>query len=178
MMFLIVTYKKLRTNDIVPEMEDFNKCKFAFMAFLDVIHVTMIMISGGIIPAPLTILLLQFSVPMTMMTSKLMLGNKYSWKHYVSSSLLLLGLVLHILPMLESVINGHTTPPSTPPSPSPHSPLLHSVAGNSTPPPNMVTTPTETGVLWNCLLFALACLPGALSNMYKEYALQTQPMDM
>ena len=171
-------------------MEDFNKCKFAFMAFLDVIHVTMIMISGGIIPAPLTILLLQFSVPMTMMTSKLMLGNKYSWKHYVSSSLLLLGLVLHILPMLESVINGHTTPPSTPPSPSPHSPLLHSVAsstvasstvaGNSTPPPiiNMVTTPTETGVLWNCLLFALACLPGALSNMYKEYALQTQPMDM
>ena len=44
-MFIIVTYKKLRTTDILPEMEDFNKCKFAFIAFLDVIHVSCVFLT-------------------------------------------------------------------------------------------------------------------------------------
>ena len=80
-MFTIVSYKKLRTNDIQPEMEDFSKCKFAFMALLDVIHVTMVTVSGGIIPAPLTVLLLQGAVPATMFTTRFFLGHRYTWKH-------------------------------------------------------------------------------------------------
>ena len=185
-MFTIVSYKKLRTNDIQPEMEDFSKCKFAFMALLDVIHVTMVTVSGGIIPAPLTVLLLQGAVPATMFTTRFFLGHRYTWKHYVGSFLLLLGMCIHMIPMFESVVKNTTTNNAaqqmefitttttsvntTNISSSSSTHLLHS---NST-----VILPTETDVLWNCLIYFMCCVPGALSAIYKEYALQTQPMDM
>ena len=184
-MFTIVSYKKLRTNDIQPEMEDFSKCKFAFMALLDVIHVTMVTVSGGIIPAPLTVLLLQGAVPATMFTTRFFLGHRYTWKHYIGSFLLLLGMCIHMIPMFESVTKNTTTNNAaqmefftttttsvntTNISSSSSIDLLHS---NST-----VILPTETDVLWNCLIYFMCCVPGALSAIYKEYALQTQPMDM
>ena len=44
-MFAVVAYKKLRTDHIQPEMEEFPKCKFAFMALMDVVQVVIVMIS-------------------------------------------------------------------------------------------------------------------------------------
>ena len=67
-----------------PEMEEFPKCKFAFMALMDVAQVIIVMISGGVIPAPLTVLLLQSLIPATMVASRLFLGNRYRWRRSAS----------------------------------------------------------------------------------------------
>ena len=172
-MFAVVAYKKLRTSDIQPEMEEFSKCKFAFMALLDVMHVSIVTISGGIIPAPLTVLLLQSAVPATMFASRFFLGHKYKWTHYIASFFVLVGLSIHMVPMIDSVV-AHSSNSSHPLSPSPSS--INASSTSSSSPANNPTT--ETDVLFNCLIYVLCCIPGALSAIYKEYALQTQPMDM
>jgi hypothetical protein len=189
-MFAIVSYKKLRTPDIQPEMEEFSKCKFAFMALLDVVHLSIVTISGGIIPAPLTVLLLQSSVPATMFVSRYFLGHQYQWTHYTSSLMILIGLSIYMIPMVQSVTTNQV------PSNRTHAVFSASASASAfspsfsfssstplSPSPSLTTTTvhaptTELNVVYNCIIYFFCCVPGALSAIYKEYALQTQPMDM
>ena len=149
------------------------------MALLDVIHASIVTISGGIIPAPLTVLLLQSSVPATMFATRFFLGHKYKWTHYVSSFIILVGISIHMIPLVHSATNNDTPSNTSLTTPLLTSPLSFTTTlHNSTRRSNVNAPTTEVDVLYNCIIYLLCCIPGALSAIYKEYALQTQPMDM
>ena len=190
-MFAVVAYKKLRTDDIQPEMEEFPKCKFALMALLDVAQVIVVMISGGVIPAPLTVLLLQSLIPATMLASRLFLGNRYKWQHCFGALVILVSITVNMLPLISRELSKQNAGSGTEGHGSGSSDWAHQNNSGIGHPTGSQGTgsgahgsggfppqPTANEIAWNSLIYLLCCVPGALSAIYKESALKAQPMDI
>eukprot|EP00753_Platysulcus_tardus_P014110 PLAT4064.1.p1 GENE.PLAT4064.1~~PLAT4064.1.p1 ORF type:complete len:419 (+),score=134.14 PLAT4064.1:182-1258(+) len=150
LMFAVVVYKRLRTDDITPAMQSFSHWKFAFMALLDTLQALLIMVPGGIVPGPLTVLLLQGVVPVTMLASIIFLRYHYRSRHFLGSALVIAGLFVNVMPFLLGI----------------DSRLVAASGANA------------TVISWNCLVYFLSAVPAALSAIYKEHALREEPMDV
>eukprot|EP01097_Dermamoeba_algensis_P001945 TRINITY_DN1764_c0_g2_i1.p1 TRINITY_DN1764_c0_g2~~TRINITY_DN1764_c0_g2_i1.p1 ORF type:complete len:564 (-),score=74.63 TRINITY_DN1764_c0_g2_i1:515-2176(-) len=74
--FAIIWFKFSFTNDITPEMTKFPKYRFAVMGLLDSLQGLLITVGGNYVPGIMQSLLLQGSVPMTMLCSILILRPK------------------------------------------------------------------------------------------------------
>ena len=183
-MFAVVAYKKLRTDHIQPEMEEFPKCKFAFMALMDVMQVVIVMISGGVIPAPLTVLLLQSLIPATMIASRIFLGNRYRWQHYFGALIILASISVNMIPLISQELRGDGGGSSSGHHNDTEALRVLADGGGggsssgSSGGSNFPPQPTASEIAWNSLIYFLCCVPGAVSAVYKESALKAQPMDV
>lgn len=75
-MFIIVAYKATLTEQFDEQMTEFPKHRFVVMAALDLCHSLLLILAGGKTPAPLTVLLFQGTIPMTVLFSALFFANK------------------------------------------------------------------------------------------------------
>jgi hypothetical protein len=169
-------------------MEEFPKCKFAFMALMDVVQVVIVMISGGVIPAPLTVLLLQSLIPATMFASRVFLGNRYKWQHYFGAFIILASISVNMIPLISQELrpsgggggggssSGHHNDTRA------YRDLVDGGGGggggSGSSSSGFPPQPTASEIAWNSLIYFLCCVPGAISAVYKESALKAQPMDV
>lgn len=92
----------LNRGSVDAEMRSMSKWKFFVMALLDTAQFLLTMLPGGIVPAPLTALLLQAAVPITLLFSATCLrrSSDYSWQHYVGALVVTVGLFVSLWPLL------------------------------------------------------------------------------
>ena len=115
----IVVYKRLYTDEIPNEVCDFAKSRFLFMAVLDLMQNSLLFVAGGAMPAALTVLLAQGTVPLFLVTNLALTGCKarcssgardyrvsgfeYSNGHYLGAVIIAAGCCVGVLPV---VLNG------------------------------------------------------------------------
>ena len=149
--FAMVLWRSRGAPEAVTEdVLRFPKRRFACMALLDAVQVFMLLIPAGNVPAQLTVLLLQGSIPVAVLVSAALLRAKYAWRHYAGAGAVLVGIVLNLGPVLWGTASGAARFCGLP---------RGVCAGNSA-------------------AYFLAAVPAALSAVYKERALRGRPMDI
>jgi hypothetical protein len=88
-------------DDAWLDMTEFSKWKFSYMAFLDALQGLAVMVLGGVVPGPLTVLLLQATTPFVaaVVASISRCRIKYSWQHIAGSLTILAGIAVNVFPL-------------------------------------------------------------------------------
>ena len=88
-------------DDAWLDMTEFSKWKFSYMAFLDALQGLAVMVLGGVVPGPLTVLLLQATIPFVaaVVASISRCRIKYSWQHIAGSLAILAGIAVNVFPL-------------------------------------------------------------------------------
>jgi len=90
----------LLNNAITPEQLALPKRPFAIMGCLDCIATMMQIFASVYLPGPLLILLPQAAIPISMMLSGYLLGQKYRAFQYVGAAIVLAGILVVLEPMI------------------------------------------------------------------------------
>lgn len=98
--FGAVWYKFKFTNHITPDMTSYPKRKFAVMGFLDATAGVLVVFGSAHISGPLTVLLAQGAIPVTMVFSILFLKARYHWRQYTGALIIFAGILTTLLPPL------------------------------------------------------------------------------
>ena len=155
-------------------MTKFPKYRFVIMGFLDLCHSMSLLVAGGNTPAPLTVILMQNIIPMTVLISRayfrirfvfyLLRGYyflksrfklktnaaelrifRYADVQYLGAGLVFSGSMIAVGPIFLGVFSSDFQ---------------------------------RQQVGWNSLVYFLASIPGALSMLYKERVIRKYPMDI
>jgi drug/metabolite transporter (DMT)-like permease len=129
---------------VTPEMVEFPKRKFVLIGILDMLQTMLVMIPGGKIRGPLTVVLLQITIPLTTLLGRIFLKTNYGRYHAAGALLITAGVFINLVPSMHAVAQKD--------------------AG------------LEDG--WYSIAYLLAGVPAAISIVYKEAVLRSQPMDI
>ena len=91
----------LLNNAISPEQLALPKRPFAIMGFLDCMATLMQIFASVYLPGPLLILLPQAAIPISMILSGYLLGQKYRAFQYVGAVVVLSGIAVVLEPMIS-----------------------------------------------------------------------------
>jgi drug/metabolite transporter (DMT)-like permease len=91
----------LLNNAISPEQLALTKRPFAIMGFLDCMASLMQVFASVYLPGPLLVLLPQAAIPISMILSGYLLGQKYRAFQYVGAVIVLSGIVVVLEPMIS-----------------------------------------------------------------------------
>mgnify|MGYP001076971382 CR=1 FL=1 len=156
----IVWYFMLKTKRITPEMRQFPVWKYAVMGALDSLAGILMVCGGAKTSGPLQQLLIQGAIPFTMLFSVAVgLGIvvkifgptfkvRYRWSHLVGAGLIISGIVLALVPQFL-----------------PKKGKAAEESGSGTSPPFAI-------------MFFLATIPTAFSNVFKEIAFKGTDLDI
>jgi drug/metabolite transporter (DMT)-like permease len=88
---------------VTPEMVEFPKRKFVFIGILDMLQTMLVMIAGGRIRGPLTVILLQITLPLTALLGRIFLKTNYGRYHAAGAILITGGVFINLVPSMQSV---------------------------------------------------------------------------
>lgn len=97
---LVVTYKKVCTNDITPAMDRFPRHSILLIALLDTLQLVVMVVSGASTPPVLSVLFMQATLPFIMIFSKIFFAPSklYTYEHWKGAFLILLGIAVAMAP--------------------------------------------------------------------------------
>eukprot|EP00762_Andalucia_godoyi_P004066 ANDGO_06385.mRNA.1 Crt homolog 1 len=96
--FGAVWYKLKFTDHITDDMIKYPKRKFAVMGALDAVAGVLVVFGSAHIPGPMTVLLSQGAIPVTMIFSFFLLKMRYHWRQYLGSVIIFGGILVTLLP--------------------------------------------------------------------------------
>eukprot|EP00761_Pharyngomonas_kirbyi_P003391 gb/GECH01003395.1/.p1 GENE.gb/GECH01003395.1/~~gb/GECH01003395.1/.p1 ORF type:complete len:454 (+),score=87.03 gb/GECH01003395.1/:1-1362(+) len=150
--FGIVLTKLLFTDHIPNQIRNFPKYKFLLMGTFDAVAGVLLLFGTTHISGPLSVLLAQGVIPVTMVMSKLFIrGTKYKLFEYIGAAIIFIGIFVTLAPLFFGGSKG----------------------GGS-------DGGTESGVMglvWAIVFFS-ANIPTAGSSVYKEIAFKGVSMDV
>eukprot|EP00941_MAST-03F_sp_MAST-3F-sp1_P001568 g1568.t1 len=125
--------------------------KLLTVAILDNTRLFLIVISAGMIPAPMTVTLLQAVIPISIIISLLWQKElETKWLQILGSFIITIGILLHLSVYLIPLINSSSSG----------------------------LTAGEKIEFWSCLLYTAASLPSVLSGRFKRWMFRQQCVDM
>ena len=150
MMLVVTTYKYLCTDEISADMRKFPQSKVIGMAALDTLQLFMMTLSAAAVTPAGTVLLLQASIPITMLLSHVSASQpdiSPQWNHVAGARLIAASAAVGSMPSFAALV--------------------------------LAPGATAAVSAWSTLFYVLSCLPASVSTLYKERALRehAQPMD-
>lgn len=141
--YMLFNWKK-----IGPEEKGMSLKNFVIMGSLDSIGSIMQTFAFNYMPGALIILLLQSTIPVSMVVTKFWITKtEYKFYHYLGASVVVVGLAVALLPQF---INPDGT--------------------------DSGTTSNKMELIWAAVLI-ISCVPSAVSNVFKEKVLQKYKMN-
>lgn len=98
---LSMHYSPMKQSD-VEAMHKFPKYHFAIMAVFDSTTSVVNFIASSYITGPVTILLMQSSIPMSILFSYFYLGSRYAARQYIGAAVVIVGIAISVYPSLHS----------------------------------------------------------------------------
>ena len=150
MMLVVTTYKYLCTDEISADMRKFPQSKVIGMAALDTLQLFMMTLSAAAVTPACTVLLLQASIPITMLLSRVSASQpdvSPQWNHVAGARLIAASAAVGLIPSFAALA--------------------------------LAPDAAAAVSAWSTLVYVLSCLPASVSTLYKERALRehAQPMD-
>jgi hypothetical protein len=108
-MLAVTSYKYLCTDEISAEMRKFPQAKIAGMAALDTLQLYSMMLSASAVSPAGTVLLLQASIPLTLLLSwaTQQPAAPQAWQHLFGASLIAVSTLIATLPPVIGLVSGN-----------------------------------------------------------------------
>ncbi|CAN0023755.1 unnamed protein product [Ascophyllum nodosum] len=155
----MVILKRFAFSGARGSLEGFPVWRLAIMAILDMLHLVPMIVAAADVAPTLTVLLLQCSAPFCIAIASAVCARRYPSKSVMGSVVIFFGAcVAMFLPIARLV----------------HARFDHRNKPTDHDPEHLRGQEGDYAVVegFNTLLYVLACVPAAISTVYKQYALE------
>ncbi|CAM9253219.1 unnamed protein product [Ectocarpus sp. 13 AM-2016] len=166
----VVVLRRVNRAGERGSMQGFPVWRLAMMAVLDMLHLVPMIVAAADVAPTLTVLLLQCSAPFCLAVSGGFCSRRrYPRKSVLGAAVIFLGACVAIYLPISRLINARAT--------------LHDDArSHEYDPVHLRGDSGDYAIVeagYNTILYVLACLPAAVSTVYKQYALEQhgRPVD-
>ncbi|CAN0282821.1 unnamed protein product, partial [Ectocarpus sp. 8 AP-2014] len=166
----VVVLRRVNLSGERGSMQGFPVWRLAMMAVLDMLHLVPMIVAAADVAPTLTVLLLQCSAPFCLAVSGGFCSRRrYPRKSVLGAAVIFLGACVAIYLPISRLINARAT-------------LHDDVRSHEYDPVHLRGGSGDYAIVeagYNTILYVLACLPAAVSTVYKQYALEQhgRPVD-
>jgi hypothetical protein len=169
-MYFVVAYFIIIYKRFVPDngphwhsKQKFYGVQFTMMGFLDSFAGFLSCVGGAYVGGAVQSLINQTTIPLTLMLSKCFLNATYSKLQNLGAVIILAGACVSVLPSLLSKKDDDD-------SSMPHSSELHDLSDEPHQHRSLAESVRSATTMVGVVTYLLSIVPGAFSNIYKEWA--------
>ncbi|CAM9681644.1 unnamed protein product [Scytosiphon promiscuus] len=164
----VVVLRRINFAGERGSMEGFPVWRLAMMAVLDMLHLVPMIVAAADVAPTLTVLLLQCSAPFCLAVSGGFCSRRYPRKSVWGAAVIFLGACVSMYLPISRLVEARAA-------------LEDEARNHEYVPGHLRGTSGDYAIVegYNTLLYVLACLPAAISTVYKQYALEQhgRPVD-